>query len=381
MELVEGTTVAARLRAGPLSEDQAWSLALQAADGLAGVHRAGVVHRDLKSLNLMVDAQGRLRLMDFGIAKPAAVGDTGAGGYALGSPEYMSPEQARGRTADARSDVYSLGIVIFELFTGQVPFRADTPVATLLQHLEATPSLERLPEALQPVVRRALAKEPAQRFADGEAIAAALRAARDTLRAAPLDQRVRSRPLVTGLAAVAILTIVVAAVVAMVSWDAFESPRPPAAPPLSAPSPGPSPTPSVPETPGTVRPSPSPPRSVVAPVPSPVPSPIPSLAPPISASPPVSLPASTPTPAPTPTPTPTAETEGALLVVAFPWADVTVDDLFRGQTPLARIPLVPGRHDVLLSHPDYRPFPRRVTIRPGETLRLVVDLRNEGVPR
>jgi hypothetical protein len=58
-----------------------------------------------------------------------------------------------------------------------------------------------------------------------------------------------------------------------------------------------------------------------------------------------------------------------------------VDDLFRGQTPLARIPLVPGRHDVLLSHPDYRPFPRRVTIRPGETLRLVVDLRNEGVPR
>src|SRR6185503_12721993 len=120
---------------------------------------------------IMVDGQGAVRVMDFGIARAAAPDAPGeATGYVLGSPEYMSPEQARGRPADFRSDVYALGVVVYELFAGRVPFHADTPVATLLMHLESEPPLSgkdapALPAAVVPVLARALAKDPAHRYA------------------------------------------------------------------------------------------------------------------------------------------------------------------------------------------------------------------------
>src|SRR6185295_10316804 len=126
---------------------------------------------------------GTAKVMDFGIAKAAAAGtDGGSTGYVLGSPEYMSPEQARGRRAECRSDLYALGIVVFEAFTGRVPFSGSTPVETLMMHVEAPPPIEDpslgLPPALLPVLRSALAKDPGARFADAAAMAEALRAAR-----------------------------------------------------------------------------------------------------------------------------------------------------------------------------------------------------------
>ena len=181
MELITGATLKDRLRAGPLpAPDKAFDVAIQIADGLAAIHKVGIVHRDLKSANVMVDAAGTAKVMDFGIAKAAADGGS-ATGYVLGSPEYMSPEQARGRRADFRSDLYSLGIVVFEAFTGRVPFRGPTPVATLLMHVEAPPPVDDPPLALPrswcPSCA-ALAKDPADRFADAPAMAAALRAAK-----------------------------------------------------------------------------------------------------------------------------------------------------------------------------------------------------------
>jgi eukaryotic-like serine/threonine-protein kinase len=186
MELIDGLDLRqVILRQGALPPAQAYDMAAQIADGLQAIHDEGIIHRDLKSTNVMVDERGVVRLMDFGIAKRwEAQGDAAltATGQIVGTPEYMSPEQVRGQTLDYRSDLYSLGIVVFELFTGHVPFRGDTPAATILKHLQTPPPLEgpsaaRLPADLVPILRKALAKKPDDRFPKARLMAQALRTA------------------------------------------------------------------------------------------------------------------------------------------------------------------------------------------------------------
>jgi len=186
MELIDGLDLKhVLLRQGALAPAHAYDMASQIADGLQAIHDEGIIHRDLKSTNVMVDERGVVRLMDFGIAKRwQAQGDAAltATGQIVGTPEYMSPEQVRGQTLDYRSDLYSLGIVVFELFTGHVPFRGDTPAATILKHLQEPaplegPSAARLPPDLLPVLRKALAKKPDDRFPKARLMAQALRTA------------------------------------------------------------------------------------------------------------------------------------------------------------------------------------------------------------
>jgi serine/threonine protein kinase len=186
MELVEGTDLKQLLRArGPLPWEEAFDVSLQIGHGLAAIHELGIVHRDLKTMNIMLDARGIVRVMDFGIAKRFEA-DTGTGatatGHIVGTPEYMSPEQARAERVDARSDIYALGIVIYEVFTGSVPFKGDTPVATLLMHVHTPPPLAtgdavRLPDALRPVLARALNKTRDERYASVTEMIPALQAA------------------------------------------------------------------------------------------------------------------------------------------------------------------------------------------------------------
>jgi serine/threonine protein kinase len=200
MEYVEGTDIKqlAREKGGFLETDEAFDVAIQAADGLQAIHDVGIIHRDLKTSNIMRDPGGRVRLMDFGIAKSAATDrSTGGGltieGQVMGTPEYMSPEQCVGDKIDHRSDVYALGIVIYEIFTGTVPFRGDTPVATLFKHIQDRvpfegPIAARIPLAAVPVLRKALAKNQADRFASAAALAEALRKAqRQTRDGVPAD--------------------------------------------------------------------------------------------------------------------------------------------------------------------------------------------------
>ena len=194
MEYIEGTDLRKVVtEKGPLPADQAFEACIRVAEGLQAIHEAGVIHRDLKTANLMVDGQGVVRLMDFGIAKQfggeAAAGAT-ATGLIVGTPEYMSPEQARGDTLDPRSDVYSLGIVAFELFTGKVPFSGQTPMATIFKHLQDAPPLDgpaaaALPREAVPVVRRALAKSPEGRHGSAVEFADAMVEAREAAGIAP----------------------------------------------------------------------------------------------------------------------------------------------------------------------------------------------------
>jgi len=395
MELVAGENLKESVaRRGPLPAPEALGVTAQAAAGLEAIHAAGVVHRDLKTLNLMLDRSGRVRVMDFGIAKPAGEETAdGASGYVLGSPEYMSPEQARGRPADPRSDLYALGVVLYELVTGDVPFRAETPVATLLLHVEKEPPLDdpRLPPALRRVLARCLAKDPAARFASAGELRAALEAARGGGDGAP-----RGRRRLVALAVAGGLAVAAAVATLWVSpggrapgpsapaRETVPGARTGAGNPRGASSPGPSQAPSEPLPPATptpgmsalsrARPAAETPSTTSPPATPVAPSSTPAAPPPVAqATPPPPVPA---TPAPTPAPV-----AGSLLVLVRPWADVSIDGVPVGQTPLARLPLEPGSYAVLLTHPDYQPYPRRVTIREGETFRLEVDLPTEGVRR
>ena len=184
MEFIDGMDLRRFMREGhSLSTEEAFDVAVQVAQGLQAMHGVGIIHRDLKTPNIMRDVTGRVRLMDFGIAKQAG-SETTVGGQVVGTPEYMSPEQARGHKVDLRSDVYALGIVTYEIFTGCVPFRAETPIATILKQINEPPPLDgppgaRLPAPLVPVLRKALAKDPEERYQSGAEVLEALRAARD----------------------------------------------------------------------------------------------------------------------------------------------------------------------------------------------------------
>jgi serine/threonine protein kinase len=196
MEFVEGTDLKqlVRDRGGYLAAEEAFEVAIQSAAGLQAIHDVGIIHRDLKTSNIMRDPGGHVRLMDFGIAKIAGADRSGAGsltstGQIMGTPEYMSPEQCLGDTIDYRSDIYALGVVIYEVFTGTVPFRGDTPVATLFKHIQDPvpfegPLAARIPSTAVPVLRKALAKDKASRYESAAAMADALREAQEESRVA-----------------------------------------------------------------------------------------------------------------------------------------------------------------------------------------------------
>jgi len=170
MELVEGITLARLLRAeGPLPVAKALDVAAQVADALACAHAHGVIHRDVKPSNILLRADGHVKVADFGIAKAGAGTDLTRTGVVMGTAKYLSPEQVSGASADAASDIYALGIVVYEMLCGTPPFVGDSDLTTALSRLTATPEslTERRPEvppSLEAVVLRALARAPDARF-------------------------------------------------------------------------------------------------------------------------------------------------------------------------------------------------------------------------
>ncbi len=184
MEILTGQDLSKTLSEQPdgLPEEEAVSAVLQIAAGLQAIHDVGILHRDLKTANASRDDRGVVRLVDFGIAKDLLSEGQTVEGQSFGTPEYMSPEHCRGEKLDFRSDVYALGIVAFELFTGDVPITRSSPMATLLKQIHDVASFEtepgsRVPRRFVPVLRRALAKSAADRFASAQEFATALRQA------------------------------------------------------------------------------------------------------------------------------------------------------------------------------------------------------------
>lgn len=183
MELVTGTTMRADLdQHGPLQLTAVLAIGTQVADALGAAHASGLVHRDVKPANILLSADGRVLVADFGIAKAAEGSDLTGDGSMVGTAKYLAPEQVEGGPVDGRTDLYALGVVLYEALTGTPPFTADTDAGTALARLHRDPTPPRrlrpeIPLAVEQVVTRALARHPDGRYPDAAAMRQALLAA------------------------------------------------------------------------------------------------------------------------------------------------------------------------------------------------------------
>jgi serine/threonine protein kinase len=188
MEYIAGEDLKTRIRRdGRLSVRNAVALAGQVAEGLAEAHRLGVIHRDLKPQNIMIDAQGTVRIMDFGIARQLSGPDLTAAGMLIGTPHYMSPEQAAGESVDQRTDIYALGAILYEMVIGEPPFEGATGLDVAMKHRTEPPPRPRkfnpeVPEALDRLILKCLAKKKDERYQSAEELLVELNRIRDGAR-------------------------------------------------------------------------------------------------------------------------------------------------------------------------------------------------------
>jgi len=227
MEYVEGQSLKEKIEKGPLEIDEALNISMQVAEGLEEAHKKGIIHRDIKSANIMVTDNGQAKVMDFGLAKVKGATLLTREGTTLGTVAYMSPEQAKGKEIDNRSDIWSLGVVMYEMLSRELPFKGEREASILYSvvHEEPKPLKEikrDLPLELQQIINRALKKKPESRYSSVAEMIKDLRKYQDILRAEELGalnlrtllRRIR-RP------KVAILTVTVVLAISLVAFWFF----------------------------------------------------------------------------------------------------------------------------------------------------------------
>ncbi|MGA4691528.1 Stk1 family PASTA domain-containing Ser/Thr kinase [Rhodococcus sp. AB351] len=219
MELVEGGTLRELLRErGPMPPHAAAAVAAPVLGALAVAHRAGLVHRDIKPENILISGNGEVKIADFGLVRAVAAATTTSRSVILGTAAYLSPEQVTVGSADARSDVYSAGVLVYEMLTGRTPFTGDTSLSVAYQRVEKdvpdpSSAIDGVPPELDTFVRRATEREPSERYADAQVMADALGEICDTLDLpryrvpAPRRSAVRTPPVVDSDAAAPTRTV------------------------------------------------------------------------------------------------------------------------------------------------------------------------------
>ena len=249
LELVEGPTLADRIRKGPIPVDEALPIAKQIAEALEAAHEAGVIHRDLKPANIKVREDGTVKVLDFGLAKALDAAPQGdpdesptltAGatqmGVIMGTAAYMSPEQARGKSVDKRSDIWAFGCVLYEMLTGQRPFAGDDVSDTLAAVLRAEPAWKKLPARLHPrillLLERCLEKDSKDRYHDiADARVDIQRVLADPsgvlTQPAAVGAPARGRPILPWVAVTALVSIIITGATGTVIWNLrpAETPR------------------------------------------------------------------------------------------------------------------------------------------------------------
>ncbi len=180
MEFIDGPNLKARLSGGPILAEETARIGISIADALDYAHQRGMLHRDIKPANIMFTAEGQPVLADFGIAKMVDVSALTATGAMVGTPAYMAPEIGLGKRANSAADIYSLGIVLYNMVTGRLPFDSDSPMGMVMQHINDSPPLPTefmpgVPSALESVILKAMEKQPEERYRRGKDMADALR--------------------------------------------------------------------------------------------------------------------------------------------------------------------------------------------------------------